>query len=354
MYVLILAGGSGTRLWPLSRQNNPKQHHAVLGNYTLLQETYQRARKKFSAEDIFISANIHQKDMLLTQLPEIKESQLILEPTKKNTAAAIRYAANVLSRRNSQAILVTLNADQYIKNNEQFFATLDAAKCAVETYPDHTVLIGINPTYPETGYGYIEVAGEKTKCKCLSVYAVKRFVEKPDLETAKTYLAKRNFLWNPAIFMWRIDTLLDLFVQHLPQHAMQLQKLDDTQTEEEKTACFNILESISIDYGILEKEKNLLVIPGSFGWADIGHWRSVADVAESLPHVFTQTSPAIHKDSSGNFIHTTSGKLVATIGVHDMILIETEDAILVCPRNRAQEVKDVVAQLKKKGMYAYI
>jgi len=250
--------------------------------------------------------------------------------------------------------LVTLNADQYIKDNQKFFAALDAAARAVTQYPDHAVLLGVNPTYPETGYGYIEVESEKMSCNGMRVYAVRRFVEKPDLATAKTYISSWQYLWNPALFVWRLDTLCALFGKYLPGHTTQFRKLGESCSREAVEACFSALEPISIDYGILEKAEKLLVVPGDFGWTDIGHWRSIAEVVDDLPQAIKNGSLHIAQDSSGNFMHTTSGKLVATIGVHDMILMEAEDAILVCPRDRAQEVKDIVGKLEEKNLKQYV
>ncbi len=317
-----------------------------------MQETYERMRQGYGAWHIFISANVAQKDEILAQLPELTEEQLILEPVKRNTAAAIGYAASVLTKRDPESIFVTINSDQHIKNIPAFLSVLRSAEYAVQQFPQHTILVGVNPTYPETGYGYIELGDEKDARGEHKIFTVRRFVEKPDLATAKEYLASWRYLWNPALFVWRIDTLLALFEKHLPEHAKQLTKLQRATTEEECVTCFEAMDPISIDYGILEKEKDLLVIPADFDWTDVGHWKSVADVLADK-NTFHNTK-LVEKDSERNFVHSTTGKLVATIGIHDMILVETHDAILLCPKDRAQEVKKVVEELKEKEMEEYV
>ncbi len=251
MKLVIMAGGSGTRLWPVSRKKEPKQVKPFFGNETLLQKSFKRLRKGFPLKDIYISSNINQKKFIKQQLPNFPEKQLILEPIRKDTAAAIGYFSLILSLEDPKAIIATINSDQYISDVKKYLKFLKLSQRVVEKYPKKILLIGINPTYPETGYGYIKL-GEKIKTNLVkALFQVEKFVEKPDLVTAKHYLTKWNYLWNPAIFVFRVDYMLELFKKYLPQQFNILKKIKESPVKLNKE--FPKIKPISIDYGIMEK-----------------------------------------------------------------------------------------------------
>ncbi len=354
MKILLLAGGSGTRLWPLSRAKYPKQLLELTGGKrTLLQATYARLRKGFAARDIFISIGARQKNLVRAQLPKVPLSQYLVEPEAKNTAAAIAFAATHFSADDPQTIFATANADHFVARELVYLKTLKAAEQAVRRYPDHLVLLGIAPTYAETGYGYIERGTLLSRVGGFPVYHVKRFIEKPPLEKAQGFLKTGRHYWNPAWFVWRADTLLKLYAKHLPDMARAFASGGDLRK------IFQRISPVSIDYGILEKTKKLLLIPIEVGWADIGHWRTVDEVLRRRKghgpvHNLVHQGKCVALDSSGNFISAPAGKLVATLGLQDTVVIDTGDVLLICPKHRAQEVRKIVAEVGKRGLKKFL
>lgn len=353
-----MAGGSGTRLWPVSRQAEPKQVKPFFDNQTLLQKTYYRLKQGFSLKDIFISSNIEQLKFIKAQLPNLPQAQLILEPLRKETAAAIGFVCLNLILEDPQAIVATINSDQYIGNPKKYLTFLKLGQKIIQKYPKKILLIGINSTYPETGYGYIKL-GEKVKNKITkNLFKVEKFVEKPDLETAKYYLTQWNYLWNPAIFIFRVDLILSLFKKFLPQqyyYLLRIKKALGKNNEQEIiNKEFKKIKPISIDYGIMEKAENLICLPADFIWADIGHWRTVKDILSKRDQDNVYQGKYLGLDSKGNLVYSYSNKLIATIGIKNMIIIETDDAILICPKDRAQDVKKVIEKLKRRGLSQYL
>lgn len=354
-----MAGGGGTRLWPVSRKNSPKQVQPFIGEQTLLQTTYERLAKNFSKDDIYISANTAQRDLIVSQLPSIKEEQMILEPTKRDTAPAIGYAAVFLEKKyNTPVNFVTINSDAYVSDEEEYHNTLQIIKNLIDLYPQKCVLVGVNPTYPESGYGYIKVKKSFTEVigkndKAYEVFEVDKFIEKPNLKTAKQYMTKWGYLWNPALFVWNTATLLEKFRQFLPEHYEILLQLKSDNSPEKVQALFPNMKSISIDYGIMEKISDMLVVPSDFGWSDIGHWRAVKDVLSNEKENLVR-GDCVVEDSAGNLIYNYSDKLICTVGLKDMVVVQTNDVLLICPKKRAQEVRKIVAQLKEKGKDQYL
>ncbi len=359
MRAVILAGGGGTRLWPVSRKRTPKQVQSFMGGKTLLQATYDRLRRAFSPEHIYISSNIHYLSYLQKQLPRVHRRQYILEPVKRDTAPAIGLAAVTIAKRFPKETMFIANSDYYIKNVLEFARYIKLSDRALRRKPNYTVLVGLKPTYPETGLGYVKISKVAFEIGEQEVFYGERFIEKPDLKTAKQYFERWDYLWNTAMFSWRVDHLLELFRKHLPRHFTSLMKIKDSLgTKREASVVrreFHSMPAISIDYGMMEKTKQMLVLPADFDWVDIGHWRTVQEVlAEKKGKSVVAAGRHVSIDSRGNYIYSASGKLIATISVQNMIIVETEDAILVCPRDKAQDVKQLVALLEKRGLKKYV
>ncbi|MFH0805162.1 MAG: sugar phosphate nucleotidyltransferase [Patescibacteria group bacterium] len=358
MKVVILAGGGGTRLWPVSRKTKPKQVQPFIGNRTLLQVTYLRSRRGFAAADIFISTNYQQYPLIRKQLPQLPPANYILEPMKRDTAPAIGLAAVAVARRFPREAMMIASSDHYIKNEKEYIRTARLAETLVSANPQYSVLLGIRPTYPETGYGYLKINKLFRQAGDDEVFYAERFVEKPDLGTAKLYVKRWDYLWNSGIFCWRVDHLLSLYRKFLPVHYASLRRLQPALgTRAERTVVtreFTKMKPISIDYGIMERTKKILVIPAAFDWADVGHWRTVRDILAHNPEENVTRGPNIAHDSQGNLLYSYTGKLIATAGLRDTIVIDTEDCLLVCPRDRAQDVKKIVEQLEQRRLKRYL
>jgi mannose-1-phosphate guanylyltransferase len=352
MKILILAGGSGTRLWPASRVCSPKQNIPLLGSKTLLQDTHSRFVKGFKKSEIFVSLNVKQKPMVKNQLPHLPESQFIMEPVSKNTAAAIGLACVHFARTNPKAIVATINSDHFIKNQKEYTRIVKLAGKAVSLHPEKIVLIGIQPAYPETGYGYIHLDKKSEKIGRDKIFKVKSFKEKPDIETAKKYLKDKDYYWNPGYFIFRVDTMLELFKRHLPEMYKLLMEIKDHPEKLKK--LFLKINPISLDYGIIEKTSELLCVPAGFSWADVGHWRTVYDVLTPKPNDNLIKGQYFGLESQGNLIYSLNNKLIALVGINDLVIVDTKDALLLCPKDRAQDVKKIVEKLKEEGLVKYL
>lgn len=353
MNVLILAGGGGTRLWPVSRTANPKQLQPFLGKHTLLQKTYLRVRKGFAGKSIFVSTTSTQQRLISRQLPSVPANHYIVEPAKRDTAPAIGLAAAWLAKLDPEATFVTANVDHFIQKESAYHAALKVAEQVVRKHPKAVALLGVNPTYPETGYGYIKMGAPAFRIAKQEVFHVDRFVEKPDLATAKEYLKRWEYLWNPAMFVWRAQTLLDLFKRYLPKHYAVLMRIQRNLGTPKQAATikaeFPKMTPISIDYGIIEKVRQMFVLPVDLGWADIGHWRTVRDVLQAAPGA--NVIRGKHLGTAENsLIYSYTKRTIATAGVKDLIIVDMEDALLVCPADRAQDVKKIVDELKAKKL----
>jgi len=351
MKLVIFAGGSGTRLWPISRNRTPKQAQPFGDNQTLLQKTFARLRRGYPVRDIWLSTSAEQYPLLKKQVPNIPRSQVILEPARRDTAAAIGLAAATITARVSpQETIATVWSDAYIKEPLVYLRALKDAGRVVTTHPNQTVLIGLKPRYPDTGLGYIKIARQVETVGKTDVFLVDRFVEKPDQRTAERYVRSWQYLWNPGMFVFRADAMLDKFRAWLPAtHRILMKIADDLGTPRGNATVKRLyprVEKISIDYAIMEKDRTMLAIPADFTWSDVGTWAAVHDMLADHPHHNVSRTRHISVDSRGNLLFSYSGKLMATAGVHDMIVIETDDAILVCPKSRAQDVKKIVLELR--------
>jgi mannose-1-phosphate guanylyltransferase len=357
VHAVILAGGRGTRFWPRSRARTPKQLLNIVGKDTMLQQTVVRLKPLIPAERIWTVTNAEQAAAVRKQVPAAARKRVLIEPLGLNTAAAIGLAAiHVRHTAHGDALMAVLPADHYIEQPPAFRATVSAA-LHVAREPGRMVVLGIPPSRPETGFGYIERAGEPIDAKGFPVFAVRRFTEKPELKLAQQYVASGNYHWNAGMFFWRVSTFLENLKSFLPKTHAALEKLAEfigTRSYPRKLdAIYAKLENISVDYAVLEPATRaqgpprVFVIPAEVGWSDIGSWSAVhgllLDKNSTDGNVFS--TPGYALDARGNLI-SCPGKTAALIGVHDLIVVDTPDALLICPRDRAQDVGKIVKWLE--------
>ncbi len=347
IYGVIMAGGGGTRFWPLSRQTTPKQLLNLSGKDLMVNEAIDRLSKTASKDDIFIVTNKTQvAKMLEATNGRIQKNHILSEPSARNTSACIGYAAMEIVKKYGDGIMVITPSDAYIKNEAEFTRILGIAVKAAEE-KDALVTVGITPTFAATGYGYIKFqkSGE-------NVLKVLEFKEKPDEATAKKYVESGEYAWNSGMFIWKATTILKKFEKYLPEIYEDLQKIGDAMnTADELKVIEEIypkINSISVDYGIMEKADDVFVVPGEFGWNDVGSFDMLGVLHEGDEKGNIKIGDQINIDSK-NCITYSSGRLVATIGLENVVVIETGDAVLVCDKNKVQDVKKVVEQLKKDG-----
>ncbi len=358
MKIVILAGGGGTRLWPVSRKRKPKHIQPFIGNKTLLQKTYSRVRSGIKNRDIYISTNYKHYPAVAKQIPSLPRQNYILETEKRDTAAAIGLAAITLAKENPKEIMVMANADHFIKQEREYIRLLHLAEKVLKQDSKNSMVIGVRPTYPETGYGYVKINKVYKQIGNDEIFHGQKFIEKPDLPKAKQYVKSWDYLWNSGMFCWQVDYLLSMYKKFLPRHYAILQRIAPALgTSREKSTVkreFKKFKPISIDYGIMERTRKLLVIPASFDWADVGHWRAVKDILSKNQNDNIVRGSLVTVDSEDNLIYSYTGRLVATAGLRNMVVIDTEDCLLVCPKDRAQDVKKIVQALEKKRMKRYL
>jgi mannose-1-phosphate guanylyltransferase len=355
MFGLIMAGGGGTRLWPRSRERFPKQMHALISDKPLVQEMAERLCRILGEDRVFIIANSHHAESIEKIMPSMAE-RILIDPYRRDTAACIGLAAVYLAHLDPVAVLGVFPADHFIGSDQKFGRIVrTAGELARE---GHVVTIGIQPVTPETGYGYIEMGDLHRKVSGHKVRKVLRFVEKPDRETAEKYLAAGKYLWNSGMFVWSIPTILESFEKHLPDTYARLMRIAealDTQYEDEIVDLeYQQMQRISVDFGIMEKLDNILVIPGDFGWNDIGSWATVSDISAKDDNGNAVKAAHIALDTRNCLIFGADRKLVATIGVEDLIVVDTDDALLICRKDRAQDVKKIVDKLKEEKMDSFL
>ncbi|MFA6475351.1 MAG: sugar phosphate nucleotidyltransferase [Patescibacteria group bacterium] len=340
MYVVIRAGGVGTRLWPISRNRKPKQLHALTSSKTMLQEAIERVLDVVPLEHIYVSCNSATEPVVRTELGAVLEHNLIIEPALRDTAAAVGLETIMIAKDHPEAIIASLGSDHSIKDNLEFQRILQVAEQAIIAHPDHILCIGIPPTHADTGFGYIELDDLITP----EVYNVMSFKEKPTEVKAREFVRAGNYLWNANMFVWRADTLLKLYEQYLPdmyELLVQIQEHPD-----QLNTIYPKLKKIAIDYAIIEKTNKILAVPGKFGWNDIGDWARLKD--ELVPTEIQNYSKGNHTDigSQNTLVFSETDRLIATIDTHDLVIVDTPDALLVCNKYSSQKVKDLVEQLK--------
>jgi len=356
MFAVIMAGGKGSRFWPRSREKMPKHLLDIQGERTIIRETVDRIRPLVPPERTLIVTGRSHAAELIRRLPEIPAENILIEPVGRNTAPCIGLAALHILQRVPDAVMLVLPSDHRIGDEITFRRVLDAAgKVAAKGNP--LVTIGIRPTGPETGYGYIEQgdlvpAGEGEK-----IYRVRSIREKPPLEQARKFMRQGRFLWNSGMFVWKASTILGAIERFLPElHAglLQIREALGTEREEEIVGeVYSAQKAVSIDYGIMEKAEDVLVVPGDFGWSDLGSWDALWEVSEKDENGNAVRGPFIGIDAGASLVHSP-GKLVALVGVRDLLVVETDDALLICRRGRSQDVRKVVEILEKEDLKKYL
>ena len=354
LHAVIVAGGQGTRLWPVSRRDNPKQIKPFVGGRTMLQKTYARLKRIVPVERIWVATNVVYQDEFRQQLPEMSSERLILEPAKRNTAAAVGLAAAILSKHDPDATMINAWSDHFIRLEDEYKNKILLAEKVLQAHPDHLIDIVAQPEYPATGFGYLEAGDKLTVLDGTTVYKATRFVEKPDLKTAQDYLAAGNFYWNTAIFVWRVQTLLALYERYLPkmyEGLMKIQAAWGTDTQERVlNEVFPTLEAISIDYAIFEKTDKLALIPAELGWRDVGSWQAIYDILTETKDGVVQKGKVMAVDAKDTLIfNENEGKLVAVVGVKDLVIVDTKDSLLVMQKSQDQDIKKIITQLEEEG-----
>ena len=344
---VIMAGGRGERFWPRSTTKMPKQFLSLIGERTMIQQTVDRLAGLIEIKDVYVVAGEDFVAIIKEQLPDLPPENIVVEPFGRDTAAAIGLAAVAVRRKSPQEVMVVLPADHYINNQPRFREVLRGAIDAAGMGED-AVTLGITPHRPETGYGYIRRGDVRGAYEGVTAYQVRQFAEKPDLNKAIQFLKAGDYLWNSGMFIWRVDLISKLIEVHTPILAAGLQRIEAAMDTEDYAAVLNEvftdLPRISVDYGIMEKEERVLVIPGDFGWDDLGSWNALDRYAQRDDQGNSLGGNGVMLDTKNTYVYAP-GKTVATIGVEDLILVYDNDCLLICHKDRTQEIKDAVQAL---------
>lgn len=356
MNIVIMAGGGGTRLWPLSRDNYPKQFTQLFGNKTLLQHTFDRALKiAGKPENIVITTRTAFVPEIKKQLRRLPETNILVENVKRDTAPSIGMAAAFFAAKGKHdEAMILMPSDPYFRNEKLFVKTVKAAGNFIEKNPGVTALLGSVPTYPETGYGYIEMGTDNKIFQDVELSSVKCFREKPNIATAEKFIAQGNFVWNMGVYVWRVGTLLGLLHKFAPEIAQKLDKIEELFRAKKTRVIGKVYETmpkISIDFAVTEHQNpgDIFVARGDFGWSDVGHWGSLQELLASTDGLEMKKGVAVLVNSSNNFVYNTADKAIGLAGVKDLIVVSTPDALLVCHKGNVQDVKKVVEELAAKN-----
>lgn len=350
-----MAGGSGTRLWPASREARPKQLLGLFSERTMLQEACQRIVPLVPDDKIFVVTSGAYTDVVRQQVPQVPAANVIGELEGHGTAPCIGLSALYLKRLDPQAVMAVLTADHYIEKADELRRALGAAAQVAEE--GRLVTLGIQPNRPATGYGYIHRGRKLAEISGHDVYRVEKFTEKPDLPTAQAFVESSQYYWNSGMFVWKVSSILREFEKLMPRFHAQLMEIDAALgTAEERAVLERVwpkVENETIDYGIMERAEDVAVIPVDIGWSDVGDWTALSELLPADAEGNVVVGQHVGLDTKGCLIHG-SRRLVTTIGLEDVIVVDTEDALLVCPKERAQGVRDLVSKLKESGREEYL
>jgi mannose-1-phosphate guanylyltransferase len=346
-----MAGGQGTRFWPRSRRQLPKQLLNIVGERTMLEETVARISALIPAERTLVVAGEAYSQLIRDCLPQLPEENFLFEPVGRNTAACVAWAALWVRHRAPEGVMAILPADHLIRDEAAFWRVLNTAMIVAQPL-GRLVTLGIQPTHPETGYGYIRMSQEGFQVEAHQVFRVGQFVEKPSRPTAEQFLAEGTYVWNSGMFVWRADSIWLEICRQLPQLAHDLEPVAAMMHENNLAGVLKALHprlpALSIDVGVMERARDVWVVPADIGWSDVGSWRALAELltADAQGNVVIGEQRGI--DTSGCFIHSPN-KLVATIGLTDLVVVETDDVLLICPKERDQDVRRLVELLEREG-----
>jgi mannose-1-phosphate guanylyltransferase len=351
-----MAGGAGTRFWPRSRVKKPKQYLSLFGDQSLIQESVQRFANFIPEESIYIVSAKGQKDVLEAQTSNLPKGNLIYEPVGKNTLPAIGLATLFIAEKDPDGILIVSPSDHLIQNDELFRLTIESAALIAEKL-DGIVTIGITPKYPAIGYGYVQTAEEVEIGQAIKSFAVNRFVEKPNVDVATGYLKEGGFFWNSGIFIFKVSVFLKSVQKYAPGLYADLMRIGEhigtSGYEEALDRIYNEVESISIDYGILEKASNVFLVQGDFVWNDLGSWDEVYKYGKKDENQNAQSGEVVFLDSKNSYVYAPDS-IVAVVGLDDVIVVQEGDTILVCKRDRAEDIKQVVGEITRRKLDQYL
>ncbi|MCK4859606.1 MAG: mannose-1-phosphate guanylyltransferase [Candidatus Omnitrophica bacterium] len=364
LYCLIMAGGKGERFWPRSRTRNPKQMLSVVTRKTMIEDTLQRLEPFVDKQKIFVITN-KQQSSSLKKLAVLGRKRIIAEPLARNTAVAIGLGALLIKKENPQAVIACLPADHVIKKKTQFRKVLSSA-ASIARRKNALVTIGIKPNYPATGYGYIQAAScklqaasKKTKKKDKKIFQVEKFIEKPKKEDAEQFLQSGSYFWNSGIFVWKASVILEAIEEHLPQLYSGLMRIENSLGKKEQKEViervYNNLKAVSIDYGVMEKAKNVFLVEGDFGWTDLGSWRAYWQFHKKNEKGNVCRGKCVNIDTYNSVVIGDRKRLTAVLGLSNVVVVQTKDAVLVCSQDRTQDVKMLVKEMsRRRGMKKFL
>ena len=358
MYIVLMAGGTGKRFWPRSRKGNPKQLLNIIGSRSMLQLTFDRIKNMTSLDRILIITNKEQKPKIEKQIPEIPAHNIISEPMGRNTAPCIGLAATIIKKvQNKNEVMVVLPADHLIGDAASFITTIESAVEYIESN-NCLLTIGVTPSYPETGYGYIQAGDKISNLHGTDIYKVKTFAEKPNKETAERFLKSGDFFWNSGMFIWKVNHILEEIDEHLPELSEDLKQIGNSYGEPKYDKIlkdvYSRTKAISIDYAVMENAKDVSVIKADFHWNDLGSWEAVYNISpKDKSGNVADCKQSVLINAKNNYLYS-SKKLIAAIDVENLVVVEMDDSILICKKDSSQAVKSVVDYLERKDMTEYL